>query len=123
MPGLRASKLALAVATIWLLAGCSHTQLVSGDRTLHVALNEYRINPQNVRVSAGLLIIDVRNFGRLTHNLVIMRDGETTDQTDPVPPGQSTNLAVSLEPGKYVMASTILSDQTLGMYGTLTVTH
>jgi plastocyanin len=123
MPGLRASKLALAMAAVCLLAGCSHTQSVSSDRTLHVALNEYRINPQNVRVSAGLLIIYVRNFGRLTHNLVITHDGETTDETDPLPPGQSTNLAVSLPPGRYLMASTILSDQTLGMYGTLTVTH
>ncbi len=123
MPGLRAPKLALTMAACCLLAGCSHTQLVGSDRTLHVALNEYRINPQNVRVSAGLLVIEVRNFGRLNHNLVITHDGVTVDQTDPLPPGQSTDVAVSLTAGKYVMASTILSDQTLGMYGTLTVTH
>jgi hypothetical protein len=36
-------------------------------------------------------------------------------------PGQTVDLPVSLTPGKYSIASTIQSDQTLGVYGTLTV--
>ncbi len=121
MPGLHASKLALAAASLCLLVGCSRTLVVSSDRTLNLALSEYRINPQDVRVSTGELIIYVHNYGRLTHNLVITHDGQTTDATKPLPPGQSAALAVDLSPGKYSMASTILSDQTLGVYGTLTV--
>jgi plastocyanin len=123
MPGLHTSKLALAAAALCLLAGCSRTLVLSGNRTLRVALSEYRVNPQNVRVSAGELIIYVVNYGRLTHNLVITHGSQTTDSTTPLPPGQSAELALDLTPGKYLMVSTILSDQTLGAYGTLTVTR
>ena len=35
-------------------------------------------------------------------------------------PGQSAELFATLAAGKYLMASTILSDQALGAYGTLT---
>jgi plastocyanin len=123
MPGLHASKLALLVAALCLLAGCSRTLVVSGNRTLHLALSEYQVKPQDVRVSAGELIIYVVNYGRLTHDLVISHDGQTTDSTEPLPPGQGAELALDLAPGKYLMASTIKSDQTLGAYGTLTVTR
>ncbi len=87
-----------------------------------MALTEYRLHPQDVRVSAGLLAIFVHNYGRLTHNLTLSIDGLGAGSTGPLLPGQSTELVVYLTPGRYVMASTILSDQALGEYGTLTVT-
>jgi plastocyanin len=121
MPGLRPST-ALALALACLLWGCSHTQVVPGGRTVHVALSEYRFGPQDIRVSAGHLTIYVRNFGRLTHNLVIWH-GQTSDSTKPLWPGQGAELTLDLGPGTYSMASTILSDQALGAYGTLTVTR
>jgi hypothetical protein len=121
MPGLRAS-MALAFAAAFLSGGCSHVRLATGERSVRVALSEYRLNPQNLRVSAGRLTIYVRNFGRLTHNLVIWH-GQTTDATKPLWPGQGAVLTLDLVPGTYSMASTIFSDQTLGAYGTLTVTR
>jgi hypothetical protein len=122
MPGLRASKLAPALAGLVLLSGCGHTEAVGNDRTLYVALSEYRVTPQSVRVSAGPLTVFVHNYGRLTHNLVITLNGQTTGTTRPIWPGQSAEIALMLTPGTYLMSSTILSDQALGQYGTLTVT-
>ena len=120
MPGRRA-PLAVLAASLVLLCGCGRTFLVGSDRTLTVALTEYRIAPQSIHAPAGLLTIFVHNDGRLTHNLVISRGGQTQAATQPISPGQTTALAVTLGRGTYLVVSTILSDQALGAYGTLTV--
>ena len=120
MPGRRA-PLAVLAASLLLLCGCGRTLLVGSDRTLSVGLTEYRIAPQSIHAPPGLLTILVHNYGRLTHNLVISRDGQSEAATPPIPPGETADLAVTLGPGTYLVASTILSDQALGAYGTLTV--
>lgn len=125
MSAVRAAKLSLLMASLTVAgvgAGCSHTRSVGTSRTLSVALGEYRLNPENVRVSQGTLMIFVHNYGRLTHNLVISAHGQTVDATKPIPPGQSAELDVLLAAGTYSMASTIQSDEALGEFGTLTVT-
>jgi hypothetical protein len=86
-----------------------------------MSVSEYRLNPQSLRTGAGVLSIVVHNDGILTHNLVVSTNGQTVAGTKPIPPGQTTELDLNLAPGKYSMASTILSDQTLGAYGTLMV--
>jgi plastocyanin len=123
MPGPRAARAAAALLAVAAAAGCSHTTVVGTDGTLHLALNEYRLNPARVRASAGVITIYVRNFGRLTHDLVISRDGQAIAGSNPVPPGQNGELYVDLPPGTYSMASRIRSDQALGIYGTLVVTR
>jgi uncharacterized cupredoxin-like copper-binding protein len=119
---MRRATLAALVCAVALPA-CSHVHVVGADRTLSVALTEYRLRPQDVRVSAGPLSIFVHNYGRLTHNLALSIDGLGAGSTPPLLPGESTELVVYLTPGRYTMASTILSDQALGEYGTLTVTR
>lgn len=114
----------LAVALLWvggLLAGCGSRTQVANDRTFQVALTEYHVTPQSVRAPSGTLTIFVHNYGRLSHNLVISHDGQSEASTQPIPPGQSAELIATLPPGRYLMASTILSDQALGTYGTLTI--
>ena len=110
-----AALLALAVA------GCGHVANVGPGGSLQIALNEYRVTPQDVHASSGTLTIVVHNYGRLTHDLVIIRDGHPAAATEPLAPGQTTDLVATLSPGQYLMASTILSDQALGAYGTLKV--
>ena len=126
MPGLR-SPLALLAASLTLfavlVAGCSNVTRVADGATLRIALTEYRVRPQSVGASAGLLTIEVHNYGRLSHNLVIALAGHPVFSTKPIPPGQTTELLANLAPGKYAMASTILADQALGAYGTLMVTR
>lgn len=104
------------------LSACSHVHVVGANRTLRVAVTEYRLIPQDVRVTQGELTIVVHNYGRLSHNLQVTMNGMGEGSTPPLLPGQTARLALYLTPGRYVMASTILSDQDLGTYGTLTVT-
>jgi hypothetical protein len=112
-----------AAAASMLLAGCGHTTQVGVDRTFQVALTEYHVSPQRVRAPAGTLTIFVHNYGRLSHNLVISSGGHPDASTQPIPPGETSELLATLAPGNYLMSSTILSDQALGAYGTLIITR
>jgi hypothetical protein len=114
------SLLAVALAAL-AVAGCGKTTRVGTGGTLQIALNEYRVTPQDVRAHTGLLTIFVHNYGRLTHDLVISQDGRVAASTKPIAPGQTEELDAALGPGHYLMASSILSDQALGAYGTLIV--
>ncbi len=106
-----------------LLSACGATTRVGPARTLQLALTEYHVAPQDIRARTGTLTLFVHNFGRLSHNLVISYDGHAEAATQPIPPGETTELIATLAPGKYMVASTILSDQALGAYGTLDVTR
>jgi plastocyanin len=103
------------------LAGCGHAAAVGPNRTLRVALGEYRVTPQNVHATAGELTIIVHNVGKLTHNLVVKQGKEPVDQTKPIWPGTVSVLAVYLSPGQYTLSSTLFSDEDLGVSGTLSV--
>jgi Cupredoxin-like domain len=120
MSGPRA-PLALLAASLVLLSGCGDQHVVGSDRALQITVSEYRIAPQSIRAPSGLLTIFVRNYGRLTHNFVIALSGHPEASTKPIAPGQTAVIAVTLSAGKYLMSSTILADQALGTYGTLTV--
>ena len=118
-------KLASAAVALCLgaaLAGCSHTVGLGSERVLRLALTEYRIHPDRVRVQAGELTIVVRNVGLLTHNLTISRGDQAQAQTTPIPPGSRRQLTVILTPGTYYLDSSLFSDRALGLYGTLVVT-
>jgi hypothetical protein len=118
----RPPLLLLAIAALVLTTtGCGRTTSVGNGHTLQVALNEYRVTPQDVRAPTGLLTIFVHNYGRLTHDLVISLNGQTEAETTPIAPGQTEELDAALGPGHYLMASSIVSDQALGAYGTLIV--
>jgi hypothetical protein len=120
--GLRqAAALIGIVVLVGLAGGCGQTVQVGRIRILQLSVTEYHVAPQSVRAPAGTLSIFVHNYGRLSHNLVLTRAGERWASTQPIPPGQTTELIARLSPGRYLMSSTILSDQALGTYGTLTV--
>jgi hypothetical protein len=122
MPGLRAPLATTAVMAA-ILSGCGHTQAIGSARVVQVTLTEFRITPQDIRGRPGPLTIFVHNFGRLSHSLAISRDGQVEGSTSAIPPGQTAELAVTLPSGTYQIASTILSDQALGAYGTLTLSR
>jgi predicted component of type VI protein secretion system len=122
MSGLRAPLAATALAAT-ILCGCGHTHRIGSRRVVQVTLSEYRITPQDIRGQAGPLTIFVHNFGRLSHNLSISLDGQAEASTQAIPPGQSAELSITLTPGTYQLASTILSDQALGAYGTLSLSR
>jgi len=122
MTGLRRPLLAAVTASLAAASGCGHTQRLPGSRTLYVGLTEYRLLPESALLTAGPLTVFAHNYGWLAHNLVISRSGQPAAATRAILPGQTTELTLTVTPGTYLMASTILSDQTLGEYGTLRVT-
>jgi hypothetical protein len=110
-----------AAATLTLLTGCGRVQAVGPNRTLSIAVTEYRVDPQSVTASPGQLTMVVHNYGRLSHNLAVLSGSVEMAATPPIAPGQSAAITVDLTPGRYALASTVMSDQALGTYGTLTV--
>ena len=123
MSGPRACILALFVGVIALLSGCGSTHTIGSGRTLDLGVSEYRLTPSSARVSEGVVTLVVHNYGILTHNLQVSSGSQVTAATKPIWPGQTAVLALNLSPGKYEMTSSLLSDQALGVYGTLTVTQ
>ena len=127
----RAGTILLGCVPLLLVAGCGGEDPVTIEgRTLRLRLDEYRIMPQDVEVSAGRLRIVATNVGRLTHNVKIVRQDEA-DLEAPVQemggtrttqPGESGAVTFEdLEPGEYRLACTIANHDDLGQYGTLTV--
>jgi hypothetical protein len=121
MTGLRPLSLVLLTTALTLLAGCGSSHHHRGSAALNVSVSEYRIMPQSVHVNAGVVTVVVHNRGRLIHNLVVSRDGHSQGSTKPIWPGASADLTLAVSDGSYLMASTIVSDQALGAYGTLQV--
>ena len=104
------------------LAGCGSAVTVGADRTLRIAVGEYQLRPNAARMSPGQVTIVVQNLGRLSHDLVVAEGDHWLGATKPIWPGQSATLTLDLAAGSYSMFSALLSDQSLGAYGTITVT-
>ena len=123
MRKLRAATRLLLLVGVGLaaLAGCGHTATVGSDRTIRVALTEYRVIPQSIDSPAGELTLVVENDGRLAHDLAVSKGGVIIGQTPPLQPGTQGDLVLILSRGSYQMSSTLFSDQALGTYGTLKV--
>jgi hypothetical protein len=110
-----------AAALALLMAGCGTTKVLGSSRQLTVALTEYRLRPQSVEIDSGPVTITVHNYGRLTHNLVILQNGRPQESLPSLQPGAGEQQTVFLPAGRYQMASTVQSDEALGVYGTLVV--
>jgi hypothetical protein len=116
--------LALAVLlTAACVGACGQTVRVGPSRVLQLTMSEYRLRPQRISVAAGTLSIYVHNYGRLSHDLAISQGTHILASTQPIRPGQTGELVADLPRGQYLMSSTVLSDQALGLYGTLVVTR
>jgi uncharacterized cupredoxin-like copper-binding protein len=115
----------LAVA----LGGCGDDHVFRTDRPiLRIKLDEYRVVPQNIVVKAGRMKFDVRNVGRLTHNLAIQipkgPDGTPVElgRTETMQPGQrAAPIKLELAPGEYRLVCTIANHDDLGQYAMLKV--
>jgi plastocyanin len=111
----------VAAGLAMITAGCGSTEVIRSGRQLTVALTEYHLRPQSAEISAGPVTIVAHNYGRLTHNLVVFENGRPQDSMHPIPPGGSEQLTVYLGAGRYILSSTVQSDQALGMFGRLVV--
>ncbi len=118
----------LAVLAL-VLGGCGDDRVFRTDRPiLRIKLDEYRVVPQNIVVKAGRMKFDVRNEGRLTHNLAIQipkgADGKPVEleRTETTQPGRrALPIKLTLTPGEYRLVCTIANHDDLGQFGTMTV--
>lgn len=123
-------RLALACASLLVLAACGEEDqettarpvAVNPNSTLRVTGREYSFDPNRVTVrGAGRLTIELRNAGKLAHNLELTRNGETVGGTPTFPGGETRSGRVNLEHGRYEMICTVGDHAELGMRGELVV--
>ena len=121
---------AVLAATALVLGGCGDDDVFRTDRPiLRLALDEYRVVPQSIVVVGPKRIkFDVRNSGRLTHNLAIQLpegpDGKPVElaRTATMQPGERADpIKMQLQLGEYRLVCTIANHDDLGQYGTLKV--
>lgn len=121
MPLVRSLACLLAAAALAGCGGSGPVTQVRGER-LEIALDDFLIEPQDVRAGAGRLTFVVANEGRLGHNLRLRggREGERVVTTTLLP-GRDATKAIDLARGDYTMLCTVANHEQLGMTGRLVV--
>jgi uncharacterized cupredoxin-like copper-binding protein len=115
------------------LAGCGAgtTYSRAEGNVVRVKLDEFRIVPADVEVSAGRVELRATDVGHLTHNLQVETwDPKPGDEphvygrTNTLHPGESgaERAPITLKPGLYRLTCTIANHDDLGQYGKLKVT-
>ncbi len=129
-PGQTPCRRALLTALVALaLTGCADVPTSTREgRTLRLTADEFSITPQDVSVPAGRLTIDLRNRGRLTHNVHVEVPSEEPGVqpedlggTPTAQPGQTVREEITLAPGTYELVCTNQNHDDLGVRGTLVV--
>jgi len=88
--------------------------------TQAVSESEWAIKLPKTTLSAGTYTFDVKNDGKVPHDLAIEGNG-TEKATATIPPGQSAKLTVQLKPGSYDFYCSIPGHKQLGMNEDVTV--
>ncbi|MBB4663146.1 cupredoxin domain-containing protein [Conexibacter arvalis] len=108
------------------LGGCGSGRSadVADTSAAVVAMSEFRLDPQELRLSAGRRAFTIRNDGRIVHRFELRRadgDRRLLVRGRPLKPGESQTLTVRLTPGEYLMRCAQERHNTLGEWGTVTV--
>ena len=86
--------------------------------TVAVTESEFKIALASTTLKAGNITFDVKNAGKLPHDLAI-KGGEKTKL---IQPGASGRLVVKLKPGKYHLYCSVPGHEQAGMKADITVT-
>ena len=73
-------------------------------------------------LAAGDYEFEFVNDGDASHDLRVELDGEDVARTEIIPPGETTTLEVTLEPGEYVIYCSVGNHRGMGMEVPVTVT-
>jgi plastocyanin len=98
----------------------------AGGGTTAVSMDEFSFDPKDLTVSRGDTL-DVKNDGAVAHNLTIEKGSDPNEKSDKLAGtstfqgGNSEELTVDVEPGKYAMVCTVSGHRDAGMVGTITV--
>jgi len=127
MPPLPPKRLfaALFVVAAVTLSGCGSgrsVELAAGE-PLRVAMSEFRLDPQQLRLPAGRVSLEVVNDGTMVHRFEL-RSGDGAKRLvigRPLRPGERETLTVRLRAGDYVMRCAQERHNTLGEWGRVAV--
>ena len=102
-------------------ATTSTTSTSAASTTVDVSEVEFKIKLPKTTLPAGSYTFDVRNDGKVPHDLVVK--GEGVDKGTPlIDPGQSKSLKVDLKAGTYDVYCSVPGHKQAGMDLKLTVT-
>jgi uncharacterized cupredoxin-like copper-binding protein len=85
--------------------------------TVEVTETEFKIALPSTKLKAGTVAFDVKNDGKIQHDLAIV-GGKKTELIDP---GGSANLTVTLKPGRYELYCSVPGHKAAGMDLKITV--
>jgi uncharacterized cupredoxin-like copper-binding protein len=92
----------------------------AGQTAVQVTEVDYKIRLPETTLQAGTYTFEVRNEGKVPHNLTV--DGPGGSETTPdVAPGKSATLTVELKPGSYDFFCSVPGHKQLGMDQKVTV--
>ena len=83
--------------------------------TVAVTAVDFSFDLPSEELAAGEYTFELTNDGEGNHDLVVERDGEDVAATDPIGPGDTTTLTVTLEPGEYVFYCSVADHRSRGM--------
>lgn len=87
--------------------------------TVKVSETEFKIAPGSTSLKAGKIRFDVKNDGKIPHDLAIKG---MSDATKLIQAGGSATLTVTLKPGKYELYCSVPGHEAAGMKANITVT-
>jgi uncharacterized cupredoxin-like copper-binding protein len=89
--------------------------------TIEVQETEFSLDPAEVTLDRpGTYLFRASNSGEVEHALEIEGEG-IEEETEDIPPGESTLLEVNLDPGTYKLYCPVGDHEERGMVGTITV--
>ena len=89
------------------------------ETKVDVSETEFKIAAASTTYKAGEIAFEVKDDGKIAHDLAIK---ETGDKTKEIQPGGTAELKVELKPGKYLLYCSIPGHEAAGMKLSITVT-
>jgi uncharacterized cupredoxin-like copper-binding protein len=89
-------------------------------QTVAVTETEFKIALPSTQLKAGEVKFDVKNAGKIEHDLIVTGNG-LTEGTPRFGGGQSKTLKATLKPGKYELFCSVPGHKQLGMDAKITV--
>jgi uncharacterized cupredoxin-like copper-binding protein len=95
----------------------------AAGQTVNVSETDFKLNPSDPKVKAGVVEFKVTNDGQTGHSLEVEGPGEESKLAKTLQPGESGTLKVNLsKAGKYEWYCPIDGHKAMGMKGEITVT-
>lgn len=89
--------------------------------TVDIRLNDDRIEPEDVKVRAGVIEFVVRNDGDGEHAFAVETSDGSVKELDAIAPGESARLKIDLRPGTYDMYDPLGDNRAQGLEGKVKV--